>query len=63
MAKFKSRYTELGFYCCDELLKFYNGEYSTDKECEIKVLEKLADVERIDVPEPKKEKTPAKPKK
>jgi hypothetical protein len=48
MAKFTSRFPELGFYCCDELHKFYNGEYSTEKECEIEVLEKLADAVRID---------------
>jgi hypothetical protein len=62
VAKFTSRFPELGFYCCDELHKFYNGEYSTEKECEIKMLEKLADAVRID--EPKAEEAPkAKPKK
>ena len=50
MAKFKSRYSELGFYCCDEFHRFYNGEFITEKECEIKVLGNLADVERIDEP-------------
>jgi hypothetical protein len=58
VAKFTSRFPELGFYCCDELHKFYNGEYSTEKECEVKALEKLADVVRIDkaeeAPKPKK---------
>jgi hypothetical protein len=63
MAKFTSRFPELGFYCCDELYKFYNGEYSTEKECEVKVLEKLADVVREEE-EPKAEEAPkAKPKK
>jgi len=63
MAKFKSRYAELGFYCCDEFRNFYNGEYSTEKECEIKALEKLADVVRVDKPkaeEAPKPKAPAK---
>ena len=60
MAKFKSRFAELGFYCCDEFHKFYNGEFSTEKECEIKALEKLADVVRVDVV-PKAEEAP-KPK-
>jgi hypothetical protein len=63
MAKFTSRFPELGFYCCDELHKFYNGEYSTEKECEIEVLEKLADVVRAEEPKaPKAEEAP-KPKK
>jgi hypothetical protein len=63
VAKFTSRFPELGFYCCDELRKFYNGEYSTEKECEIEVLEKLADVVRAEEPKvPKAEEAP-KPKK
>jgi hypothetical protein len=68
MAKYKSRFPELGFYCCDELHKFYNGEYSTEKECEIKALENIADAQRVDqepkVPKaeeaPKPKKAPAK---
>jgi hypothetical protein len=62
MAKFTSRFPELGFYCCDELHKFYNGEYSTEKECEVKVLEKLADVVRVDQA-PKAEEAPKPTKK
>jgi hypothetical protein len=50
VAKFNSKYPELGFYCCDEHHKFYNGEYSTEKECEIEVLEKLADAVRVEEP-------------
>jgi hypothetical protein len=61
VAKFTSRFPELGFYCCDELHKFYNGEYSTEKECEVKVLEKLADAVRIDS-EPKVPKAEEAPK-
>jgi hypothetical protein len=61
MAKFTSRFPELGFYCCDELHKFYNGEFNTEKECEVTALEKLADVVRMDKA-PKTEEAP-KPKK
>lgn len=64
MAKFKSMYPELGFYCCGELHKFYNGEFSTGKDCEIAALNKLADAERVDAPaEAPKPKAPAKSKK
>jgi hypothetical protein len=61
VAKFTSRFPELGFYCCDELHKFYNGEYITEKECEVKALEKLADAHRVD--EPKAEEAPKPTKK
>jgi hypothetical protein len=61
MAKFTSRFPELGFYCCGELHKFYNGEFSTEKDCEIKSLENLADVVRVDkAEETPKPKAPAK---
>jgi hypothetical protein len=60
VANFTSRFPELGFYCCGELRKFYNGEFKTEKECEIKALEKLADVVRVDAV-PKAEEAP-KPK-
>lgn len=59
MAKYTSRFPELGFYCCGELRKFYNGEYSTEDKAEIEALEKLADAKRVD--EPKAEAAP-KPK-
>ena len=64
MAKFTSRFPELGFYVGGELRKFYNGEFSTENKEEIEVLEKLADVVRTDKPkvEPKAEEAP-KPKK
>jgi hypothetical protein len=62
VAKFTSRFEELGFYCCDELHKFYNGEYKTEKECEIKALENLADVVRIDEPKVQKAEEAPKPK-
>jgi hypothetical protein len=65
VANFKSRYAELGFYCCDTFRKFHHGEYVTDNKEEIAVLEKLADVERVDEPvvEEAPKKAPAKPKK
>ena len=52
MAVYESNYKELGFYCCGELRTFKSGRYVTEKECEIKVLESLADTKRVD--EPKK---------
>jgi hypothetical protein len=64
MAKFKSRFAELGFYCCDEFHRFYNGEFVTEKDCEIKALENLTDAQRVDEPKaeeaPKPKKAPAK---
>lgn len=58
MAKFTSKFPELGFYCCGELRKFSNGEYSTENKDEIAVLEALADVQcdckpTEDAPKPK----------
>jgi hypothetical protein len=61
MAKFTSRFAELGFYCCDEFHRFYNGEFITEKECEIKALEKLTDALRVDS-EPKVPKAEEAPK-
>jgi tRNA isopentenyl-2-thiomethyl-A-37 hydroxylase MiaE len=60
VAKFTSRFPELAFYCCDELRKFHNGEFKTEDKAEIEVLEKLADVVRVDAV-PKAEEAP-KPK-
>jgi hypothetical protein len=48
MAKFTSRFPELGFYVGGELRNFYNSEYSTEDKADIEVLEKLADAVRID---------------
>lgn len=59
MAKFTSRFAELGFYCCGEFRRFHGGEYKTENADEIKVLEQLADAVRVD--EPKAEEAP-KPK-
>lgn len=55
MAEFKSRYPELGFYVNGKRRQFLNGRYVTDDKDEIAVLEKLADVVRVDKAEPKVE--------
>jgi hypothetical protein len=60
MAKFKSRFAELGFYCCDEFHRFYNGEFITEKDCEIKTLEKLTDALRVDAPKAEEAPKPVK---
>lgn len=54
MAKFTSRYSELGFYVGGSLRRFKNGIYVTDEKEEIAVLERTKNVVRID--EPKEEK-------
>ncbi|MFZ7945666.1 hypothetical protein [Neobacillus sp. 19] len=59
MAKYKSQYLELGFYVKGDRKQFSGGHFVTENKAEIEVLEKLADVVRID--EPKAEETP-KPK-
>lgn len=60
MAEYKSRFPELGFYCCGELRKFTAGRYVTEDPQEIEVLNGLVDAERVDTPEPQTEE-PAKP--
>jgi hypothetical protein len=62
MAKFTSKYAELGFYVNGEFRKFYAGEYTTEDKAEIDVLEKLLDAKREDEPvvEAPKPKAPAK---
>lgn len=55
MAEFKSRYPELGFYVNGKYRQFDRGRYTTNDKDEIAVLEKLADVERVDKPETKVE--------
>jgi hypothetical protein len=63
VAKFTSRFPELGFYCCDEFHRFHNGEFNTEKECEIKVLGTLADAVRVDEPKAEEAPKPKAPKK
>jgi hypothetical protein len=61
MAKFTSRFPELGFYCCGEFRKFHAGQYVTEDAKEIEVLEKLTDAQRVDE-EPKAPKAEEAPK-
>jgi hypothetical protein len=48
MAKYTSRYAELGFYVNGEFRQFSYGEFKTDNPDEITVLDKLADAVRVD---------------
>lgn len=60
MAKFESRFATLGFYVKGERKQFVNGNYETNDNEAIKVLEILVDVKRVDEPKPAP-KTEAKP--
>lgn len=57
MTKYTSRYVELGFYVNGELKRFVNGEYRTDNEVDIAVLDALTDAVREESEEPKKPRT------
>lgn len=62
MAKFTSKYKELGFYVGGVLKKFDNGVYETDDKGEISVLESLKDVQKAaDKAPAKAEDKPKKP--
>lgn len=62
MAKYSSKYIELGFYVDGELKRFSNGAYVTGDKAEQDVLDGLTDVHRDDE-QPKAEAKPAaKPK-
>ena len=50
MAKFTSRFPELGFYVGGEFRRFHMGEFTTEDKAEIEVLEKLTDALRVDAP-------------
>lgn len=50
MAKYTSQYPALGFYVNDELKRFNNGQYATDDNATIVVLDGLTDVKRVDAP-------------
>jgi quercetin dioxygenase-like cupin family protein len=63
MAKFTSRFPELGFYVNGEHHKFHVGEYVTENADEIKVLKQLADTVRIDEPKAEEAPKPKAPKK
>jgi len=53
MAKFESRFKELGFYVEGRLYKFSNGKFQTEDKKVIDVLGSLSSVSKID--EPKQE--------
>jgi hypothetical protein len=61
MAKFTSRFPELGFYVGGEFRRFHMGEFTTEDKAEIEVLEKLTDALRVDS-EPKVPKAEEAPK-
>ena len=48
MAVYESKYAELAFYVDGKLRKFQYGKYQTEDPKEIEVLDKLADVVRVD---------------
>jgi hypothetical protein len=53
MALFKcEKYPSLGFYVDGRLHEFVGGEFTTEDEKVLKVLERLADVRRVDEPKP-----------
>lgn len=62
MAKFTSRFPELGFYVGDDLRKFSAGTYVTDNKEEIETIEKLSDAERVEEPKAEEPKQATKPK-
>lgn len=62
MAVFESNYKELGFYCGGSLRTFKNGRYVTEDAAEIKALESIAEVKRLDEAEEKTEEAPKKKK-
>jgi hypothetical protein len=48
MAVYESRFKELGFYVNGKFHTFKNGRYVTDDKSVMAVLDKLADVKRVD---------------
>lgn len=65
MAKYESKFEQLGFYVDGELKRFANGVYVTDNEKEITVLDGLNGVKKEVEPKPEaapkpKAKAPAK---
>jgi hypothetical protein len=65
VAVYESKYAELAFYVDGKLRKFQYGKYQTNDSKEIEVLDKLADVVRVDAKtkaEPKPVETETKPK-
>lgn len=58
MAVYESRFKELGFYVDGKFHSFKNGRFTTEDKTVMAVLDKLADVKRVD--EPKVEPKPTK---
>jgi hypothetical protein len=63
MAVYESRYKELGFYADGKFHSFKNGRFTTEDKAVMEVLDKLADVKRVDEPkvEPKQTKPAEEP--
>jgi hypothetical protein len=65
MAVYESRFKELGFYVDGKFHSFKNGRFTTEDKAVMSVLDKLADVKRVDTDELKQTKPaeePSKPK-
>lgn len=63
MAVYESRFKELGFYVDGKFHSFKNGRFTTEDKAVMAVLDKLADVKRIDEPkQTKPAEEPSKPK-
>jgi hypothetical protein len=65
MAVYESRYKELGFYADGKFHSFKNGRFTTEDKAVMAVLDKLADVKRVDEPKqtkPAEEPSESKPK-
>jgi hypothetical protein len=54
MAVYESRFKELGFYVDGKFHSFKNGRFTTEDKAVMAVLDKLADVKRVDEPKPTK---------
>jgi hypothetical protein len=54
MAVYESRFKELGFYVDGKFHTFKNGRFTTEDKAVMAVLDKLADVKRVDAPKPTK---------
>lgn len=59
MAKYTSRYVELGFYVNGTVKRFASGQFVTEDAAEIAVLDALVDAKREDEVETKEPEAPA----
>ena len=62
MAVYESRFKELGFYVDGKFHSFKNGRFTTEDKAVMSVLDKLADVKRVDADELKQTKPAEEPK-